>query len=217
MLSVLVPTIEERAQLFNRLKHSLNQQIELLPPGEVELLSELDDRTVSIGEKRNLLINAARGDFVVFIDDDDHVASDYLALILTALRQMPDADCVGHRGEISFRGRHTKLFEHSIRHCHWGYEDGRYVRPPAHISPIRRSIATRYRFQHISYSEDIDWVMRIHKDNALKKEAFVTAPIYTYRTRRFYSYQWLLDRTQRIRRGLGLEFVSSSPVPTGQS
>ena len=45
---------------------------------EVEVLTELDDGTRSIGEKRNALVESAGGEYVCFVDDDDMVSSDYV-------------------------------------------------------------------------------------------------------------------------------------------
>jgi hypothetical protein len=40
-------------------------------------------------------------------------------------------------------------------------QGGIYYRPAVHINPIRREIARRYRFEEVSYSEDIDWAMQL--------------------------------------------------------
>jgi glycosyltransferase involved in cell wall biosynthesis len=207
-LSVLIPTLLARSELLARLQAQLDGQITSLDePSAVEVLVLPDEGELSIGRKRNDLIASASGEFVVFIDDDDRVADDYIVRILHAIKSNPSIDCVGHKGTLVFRNGQTRMFVHSICHRHWGYEDGVYVRPPAHISPIRRTIANRYLFEDVSYSEDMDWVSRLVSDGVLRNEAFIDAPIYIYETRRLLAYQWLLDRTQWLRRLFGLEFA----------
>jgi glycosyltransferase involved in cell wall biosynthesis len=44
-----------------------------------------DPGRLTIGEKRNRLIEGARGDIIAFFDDDDYYAPDYLAAMLDAL------------------------------------------------------------------------------------------------------------------------------------
>jgi len=221
-LSVLIPTLCSRSKLLTRLRTQLDDQIaSLAAPSAVEVLILPDEGELSIGRKRNDLIAAASGDFVVFIDDDDRVAADYLARILRAIRSDPSVDCIGHKGTLVFRNGQTRMFVHSICHRHWGFESDIYVRPPADISPIRRTIANRYLFEDVSYSEDIDWTARMVVDGVLRTEVFIDAPIYIYETRRRYAYQWLLDRSQRLRRFLRLEFAQRLSVkrrfsdPTG--
>jgi len=73
-LSILICTIEERAPRFNVLMAELNRQMrDYQISHRVEVLSECDNRTMTIGAKRNLLLSRANGDYTCFIDDDDSV------------------------------------------------------------------------------------------------------------------------------------------------
>ena len=93
-------TAKVRVQIDNA---SLNEQ--------VEIVHFLDDRRHTIGAKRNWLLDRARGQFVVFIDDDDDVNDRYVSLICRTLKEHPCIDCVGIKGTIaSEEGRNGRSF-----------------------------------------------------------------------------------------------------------
>lgn len=209
LLSILIPTLPVRRDSFARLTRKLRGQVEASCwDGRVEILDFLDDREHTIGAKRNWLLERARGEFVAFVDDDDDVSDRYVDLICRAVRDNPDIDCVGIKGTISFRGRVERTFIHSIRCRDYRHRGGTYERPPYHLNPIRREIARRYPFADVSYSEDVDWAMRICRDAALRRESFVDEVIYYYHSRRHWGYQWMLDRTEVVRHALGLRAVN---------
>jgi glycosyltransferase involved in cell wall biosynthesis len=209
LLSILIPTLERRRIQFEVLFRSLSTQIrDAQLQHKVEILSELDAGELSIGAKRNLLLKRAAGEFVAFIDDDDEVSPDYLRLLCDAISRKPEADTVGFRGVITFRGRRPRQFEHSLRHPDYCSRNETYYRPPNHVNPIRRGIAIRYRFIEVSYSEDIDWALRIRNDGALRTEAFIDSTLYYYRSRRWWPYQWLLDHTEKTRHQFGIRLAN---------
>ena len=207
-LSILIPTLRARRESFKKLHEALETQRRKLPDDAVEFLIEEDEGQARIGAKRNRLLDRARGQFVVFVDDDDMVADDYLSRIVNAIDANPETDCIAIQGEIRFRGRHPRRMVHTIAYQDWEQSQGRYVRPPCHITPIRRSVATRFRFLEIDYSEDIEWTLRMAREGALKHEVAIEQPLYFYASRRAYIWQWLLDRTQPIRHALGLRMTS---------
>ncbi len=205
LLSILIPTLESRRALFERVHGQLIAQVAAAGLAEdVEVLHLRDNGERSTGWKRNRLIEQAQGEFVAFVDDDDSVSDDYLTRICAAIRSHPEIDCIGIRGTIRFRGTHPREFVHSTRYSDYRTAGGRYLRPPYHLNPIRRSIAARYRFEDAFYSEDIDWARSMSSDKALEKEYFIDSILYFYASRRFWFYQWALDRTETLRHGLGL-------------
>jgi len=205
LLSLLIPTIEPRHALFSRLLESLHTQIRASRWAfEVEVLYCLDGGAQSIGGKRNHLIGRAKGLFIAFIDDDDEVSPDYVARICETIERSPAIDCIGIRGVITFRGAHPHEFVHSLRYSDYFSRRHTYYRPPYHLNPMRLKIAAQYKFRDVSYSEDIDWALRIQRDGALKTEEFIDSILYYYRSRRAWSYQWLLDRTEAFRHRFGI-------------
>ena len=209
LLSILIPTLESRRMQCEHLCREIDRQILLAGAGDlVEVLTLRDSGSASVGEKRNQLVSSARGRFIVFIDDDDMVSSDYVDQLTKVLQTHPEADCVSFTGEISFRGAHRRSMVHSIEFTDWHHRRGQYLRPPCHITPIRREIASRYAFAEVDYAEDMDWSLRLSRDQALKREVILDRTLYFYHCRRHYFTQWLLDRTQMIRHATGLRFVS---------
>jgi glycosyltransferase involved in cell wall biosynthesis len=205
LLSVLVPTLEDRRILFNRIRGQLaTQAANAHLQDDVEILHLLDSGERSTGWKRNRLIEQARGEFVAFVDDDDTVSDDYLPRICDAIRSHPGIDCIGIRGIVRFRGSHPREFIHSIRYPDYRTSGGVYLRPPYHLNPIRRSIASRYRFADVYYSEDIDWARSMASGKVLTNEHFIDSVLYHYDSRRSWKYQWVLDHTETIRHRLGL-------------
>ena len=104
ILSILIPTLPERAEKFNKLFFDINFQIEMQNAFEiVEVLIDEAPKGKSIGEKRNQLLQKASGEYVCFIDDDDKLSNDYIRLILKALQSKPD--CLSLKGVITFDGQ----------------------------------------------------------------------------------------------------------------
>ena len=58
--------------------------------GSVEIRILSDNKEMSVGEKRNKLINMAKGEYFSFIDDDDLVSEEYVDQVLRKLRKNPD-------------------------------------------------------------------------------------------------------------------------------
>lgn len=209
LLSILIPTLHVRAELFARLHHKLRDQIRAHAlEDQAEIVSLVDGGEQSTGAKRNVLIERARGEFVVSVDDDDDVSPDYVLLIMDALTAHPNVDCIGIKGLRFFRGEHPRMFIYSTRFGEYRTEGGVYLRPPHHLNPIRREIALRYKFEDVSYSEDADWAMRMCRNYALRRESFLDEIIYYYFSRRSWTYQLLVDQTERIRHPLGLQLVN---------
>jgi glycosyltransferase involved in cell wall biosynthesis len=72
LLSILVPTVPSRvATMFPKAIQAILGQI--TDHKEVELLGLFDNKARTTGAKRNALLDIARGEYVVFIDDDDWV------------------------------------------------------------------------------------------------------------------------------------------------
>lgn len=179
-LSILIPTLHSRKFYFNNMKRILNEQIEALDnPKEVEILAFVDNRKYTTGAKRNALLEKAKGEFVVFVDDDDNLHEQYVPLILEAIKNNPDIDAVGIRGMYTEDGSRPEPFETSLKHD-WEKRNGWYYRTINHISPIRRKHALAVKFPNKTVGEDYDYTMALKKTGLLKKEVVIEKPIYFY-------------------------------------
>lgn len=178
-LSILIGTIEERRREFTMLFGFLSSQIEKFPLGTVEVLFISDNKEISIGKKRQQLLEIAKGEYIVFIDDDDWISPEYIKKILAALSSNPD--CVGFdilcttdRG-IPSRARASMQYP-------WAENvDGfRYVRSTYHKTPVRRDIAVQAGgFKDMRFGEDYDYSMRLKPLLAL--EVLIPEILYFYR------------------------------------
>lgn len=144
-LSILICGLYERMPDDRRSDHSVIWSIENQAYEKpVELLTLYDNRKMSVGRKRSILLSVAQGEYFAFVDDDDRVAPDYVDRLLDAidktsrLRDLCD-DC---KGPLARCGKHGVVGEppmgmvrpdvivfgqdchHAdtglIEHCHYG-------------------------------------------------------------------------------------------------
>jgi len=110
-LSILIPTLIERVESLKALYDSLTDQI---GNKDVEIILNSDDRQKTIGQKRNELISKAKGDYIVFVDDDDRVPDYYVEKILKAIETNPD--CVGIEGVLIWDNNleSAEVFKHKL-------------------------------------------------------------------------------------------------------
>lgn len=175
-LSVLIATVVGRAERFNKLHAELARQAEGHP---VEILHLCDNKEISVGLKRQRLLEMATGEYVCFVDDDDWIAANYVESILRALGHKPD--CVGFEIRCTTNGANIKRAVASMRYKDWcenrdGYA---FCRSPYHKVPIKRSIALKVGFPDLRYAED-----RVYSKGVtalIKTEIFVPEQLYLYR------------------------------------
>jgi glycosyltransferase involved in cell wall biosynthesis len=181
--SILICTIREREKQFLELTAEMMAQIaanSLQDHVEViYLLDSLYDKNKkSIGQKRNELIEAANGDYVSFIDDDDKVSPDYVKSIYERLQSNPDV--VGITGVITTNGKKARVFIHSIKYDEYFEKEKIYYRPPNHLNPMKKELIKK-RFPEKSHGEDTDWAMSMV--GSFLYEEMIEQPVY------FYKYQ----------------------------
>lgn len=172
-LTVMIPTVPGRFDAYlPRILKQFNDQIDRLGTKEVELLVLYDNKIRSIGEKRNAMLSLAQGEFVVFIDDDDRVADDYLETILKVIETHPDADCIVYEClcTISEGGPVIeRLCRYGVEFDYWTSPDGKsWTGLPAHTMVYSSSIAKGHKYADMGQGEDVDWVKRACKD--IKKQ-----------------------------------------------
>lgn len=179
-LSILIPTLITRKGYFENITSVLNQQIKTLnAQDKVEILAYTDNREKTTGYKRNVLLQKAKGLFSVFVDDDDMVASFYVAEILKAIEENPEIDAIGIQGIYSEDGGKKEPFETSLAH-HWEKVNGWYYRTINHISPIKTELAKRVLFPDKVRFEDYEWTMALKETGLLKSEVVIKKKMYFY-------------------------------------
>lgn len=175
ILSILIPSTYDRQRMTEKLRSFIQRQC----PESVEILVEYDNRELSIGDKRQKMLEMAKGEWVVQIDSDDWVSPTYISQVLTALTQNPD--CVGHR--ISCSGTPGRTESASNKYPEWcenkyGFH---YIRTPYPKTPIRRSICLEVGFKDLRYGEDHDFSIRLKESGLIKTEVYIDSVLYFYR------------------------------------
>jgi hypothetical protein len=159
-LSICICTLPARRVQLDRLLDHLWAQILTKCPRGVEVV--VDSREgITIGQKRQALLERARGAFVAFIDDDDLVAFNYIERVVSALQTSPNIDCVALNGIITTDGERPERFEHSLKYTEWGKTDGIHRRSPNHLNPIRRELALKASFPSVNHAEDFEYSKRL--------------------------------------------------------
>ena len=179
-LSILIPTLKERKPMLDKLMSNLVTQWTFNRKfiDEVEILIESDNRQKTVGEKRNILMNRAKGEWVCYIDDDDRVPPYYIEEIMKGLESNPD--CCSLIGRITTDGQEPKTFIHSLKYDSYFEKDNVYYRCNNHLNVIRRSIAIQIPFPKKNFGEDTDFALSLNKSGLLKTEYLIPYIIYYY-------------------------------------
>ena len=149
--------------------------------GKVEYVVALDEKIKTVGEKRNEVLDRARGKYVCFIDDDDLVSAIYFQALVETLENHPQVDCVGFKGMYYEHGEPQMVFHHAIQNGgHWKDENGIQRRPVNHLNPVRTEFARKIRFPEKSFGEDSDYCDRLLDSGLIKSEAFIDLILYHY-------------------------------------
>ena len=177
----MLPTTIDRREQFAKLLEEIKRQIVANKYEDiVEVVINEDNKEISIGKKRQELLEASSGKWVVGIDSDDWIAEDYLHDIVMALKNNPQIDHVGFLEDCDINGEKS-LSIFSIRHKHWaenfdGYDHIRCANPK---SVILREKALMVGFEDSRFGED-----RIFSEavtSLLTSEIFIEKSLYLYR------------------------------------
>lgn len=182
VLSVLIATITERRFQFNQLTKYFQRQIRLNNlHGKVEIISECDNKQISIGSKRQRLLERAQGDFIVFFDDDDEPYENYLKNIVAVIENNLDIDCIGMNVNMTTNGRNLQRCCHSLKYPVWknNVDGWDYVRNITHFNTVRREIALKVGFKDLRFGEDKLYSDAVTK--LCKKEIYITEPLFHYK------------------------------------
>ncbi len=188
-LSILIPSLHRRHATRAALLRELHAQIFALEnPWRVEIHVQLDGGEINVGEKRDQLLHMARGGYIAFIDDDDMVASSYIADILAAMAQKPDADCIVFAGRLEVDGVYAGPFDYSITHKKYYQRGNQYFRTPNHLCPVKRELALRVGFKSMKCGEDTDYAQRLYP--MLKSEASIADQLNPANRKTLYTYRF---------------------------
>jgi hypothetical protein len=161
-LSILIPSIPSRFEKMQNLYNRLLIECEKLP---IEILCLVDNKMRSIGEKRDALVQLAKGDYLTILDDDDDFFEGYAKEIIAATSF--DVDVITFNQKCTLDGKsfyvdfnlYYEKNEPAKQNKYENYID--IKRQPFHCCVWRTSIAQSERFANVGYSEDWHWCKRL--------------------------------------------------------
>lgn len=161
-LTIGIPSIPSRNRQFLQPMYAkLLSQIG--NNNDVEVVSIMDNKVMTIGRKRSLLFKIAQGKYTCIIDDDDDIVPDFVETLRNLIDDDMNADVISYDQEANIEGR-SWLIKSSIKHdlnppfeqlatdsngisvpCH---------RPPWHWCAWRTDFAQQIDFGNSNWGED---------------------------------------------------------------
>lgn len=178
LLSILTPTIPQRIDQLDQLSKKILRQIHT-PTGAcpVEHLIFSDNRARSIGAKRQALLDAARGEYVAFVDDDDDVSDDYVASLLRGIET--GVGVVTFQQRAIYNGQESTVV-FSLSNQDEPFNPGGITRRGAwHVCAWRRELVAHCVFPFMNYGEDKAWSLQARQ--RARSEIHIPRIIHTYR------------------------------------
>lgn len=158
-LSILICSLKfsDREYNLNKILNELANQISINNyENEIEILIEADNGELSVGEKRNKLINRSSGEYICFIDDDDFISSDYLLSILDNLRK----DILLIRINHIIDGVKSKPIQTSL-YLDIETDTAFFRCNHFHLCPVKSSIAKKVLFMSLNFAEDMYYSQKL--------------------------------------------------------
>jgi len=199
-ISILIPTMTSRKGLFETVRAEIQRQAAECPQIRTEILWESDNGELTLGQKRNVLVDRCTGRYHCFIDDDDVLAPDYLKTFVPMITSGIDYDCASFVGAHYDRGTLNKLFHHSLAYSEWSETTDRFLRTVSPMNLIKTDIVRQVRYKDIRNTEDHEFSKRLMASGLLTTEFAINPnrPIYHYidgvkADRDQWTYSWKGD------------------------
>lgn len=185
LLSVLIPTLPDRKDFLFDLLDELHYQMEQRNiENEVEIITDDTGKHLSIGAKRQRLLEKAKGKYITFIDDDDEILNDYLWVIISGIKSTKP-DVVSFNGYMTTNGINMENFKIRKDFPYITLRDtngkNEYLRYNNHLSPIKREIALKIGYKDLSFAEDYDYAKRLKESGLIKTEYYFDDDLYHYK------------------------------------
>ena len=159
-LSILMCTLPEPFRDGDFLK-DISEKITLQIQGRsVQFLYLGDNKSMTVGEKRNHLMQIAKGQRIVFVDDDDQITDNYVDKLLEYCEL--DYDCIGIGVKFTKDGLNESVYDYSFEK-NINFRDPKrggiriYGRMPNHLCLWKKEIAMRCKFPDMNIGEDHLW------------------------------------------------------------
>lgn len=161
-LSILIPSIPSRFEKMQNLYNRLLIECENLP---IEVLCLVDNKNRSIGDKRDALVQLAKGEYLTILDDDDDFFEGYAKQILYAMFWQPDVITFNQKCTLDGKSFYVDFsLYHKENEPANKNKKGDYIdikRLPFHCCVWKTKLAQSQRFASVGYGEDWDWCKRL--------------------------------------------------------
>jgi glycosyltransferase involved in cell wall biosynthesis len=156
MLSIQIPTVEQRKITFRKLYTELKEQSK--PYGnDIEIIYLRDNKELPIGEKRNKLYEMATKKYSLQYDDDDWIHKNGIELIMNELYR--DVDCFTYNykvhlddGRYIYREKNSFGVDYIKQKNFNGFNN---VHPPTPKCIFKTSLARQVKLdENLRYGED---------------------------------------------------------------
>lgn len=171
-LSILIPTIPDRVEMFTKLYNEVQRQIEYCHTthpslGTVQVVvdgsKKFLDGGLSIGKKREELVKRAVGKYLCFLDDDEWIAPNYIEKLLRLANDDIDPDVITFSSMASLENYWCLVRMSVVEQVNQECKPGIVQRRPWHVCPVRSIYAKVHPFPDESYGEDWSWMEKVLK------------------------------------------------------
>lgn len=192
ILSVLIATTPDRKEMTDVLLSRLEVQREFIHrnwlSGHIEFVVDDSKRFLdgglSIGKKREALVQRATGYYLCFLDSDEDIAGNYLQVLVKLAETRADV--------LTFRSlanldNYWCLVDMSLNHKvnEETSDDKICNRMPWHVCAVKSHLAKVHSFEDTNYGEDWNWFEKVL--TGCKTEAKSDAIIHMYKHRKAIS------------------------------
>jgi len=195
-LSILIPSVHTRWDNFaQKIQSQIFGQYNALGKADqdrVEILFVMDTKTIQLGDKRNEMVRLAKGEYVVFVDDDDRIEPDYITSLLAATAS--GADVITFHAKVSLDGNAPLLCRYSLKYANDANTGNEYHRIPNHICAVKRSLVLRTPFPSKLCGEDREYAKDLRP--LLRTEHAIERVLYHYDYNRTTTETQLSQRYQ---------------------
>lgn len=162
-LSILICGTPTRArEKALPLIEKLEKQSVFLP---VEILYLLDNKKRSVGQKRQALLDVARGKYVAYVDDDDDVSENYIDCLMSVIQadewtgNAPDVITFDQACDIAGR---FGIVRFGLGNANQPFITGRItLRNAWHVCAWKRELAITATFPDMMDGEDWAWAEQL--------------------------------------------------------
>lgn len=176
LLSILTPSVPER--IDSHLKRLIEKIKNQIGDKNVEHLIFLDNKKRTIGLKREMLVEMAKGKYMAFVDDDDDISDDYIDSLLEGISHNPDVVTFKQKCIVNDRTPAIINFSLNNKENEEYYAGGFINRKPFHVCAWKSTLGKKYKFTDRNYSEDWYWAEQLTKH--AKTEYHIDKAIHTY-------------------------------------